>query len=156
MSISINATASAVDPSTYQASFKQRGQDFKALDSALQSGDLSSATTAFAALQKDIQGGSAKGPGGKMFASGTQASKDLAAVQTALSSGDVAGAQKAFATLKTDMKAARGAHHGHHAGGAGAAGGADPDHDGDSGVQGAAAPQTSANQTVGTLLNTQA
>jgi hypothetical protein len=109
-----NQTTAQYQPSL-EGPFKQRFQDFRALQSALQSGNLSDAQSAFAAFQNDIQNGS-KDPG--TLGNGTQqaqTAKDLQALGDALKSGDVAAAQKAFATVKQDMQAMRGQHHhGHH------------------------------------------
>jgi ribosomal protein S20 len=101
-------SASNTYATQFQSQFKQRATDFKALGSALQSGDLAGAQTAFASLPKDSSSS----------ASGTnpnsQATKDLEALKNALQSGDVAGAQQAFATMRQDMQKAHKSGHGHH------------------------------------------
>lgn len=106
---SVSQSQSTFDPSAMKAQFKQRRQDFQSLQDALQSGDLSAAQSAFAALQKDA-------PAGKADKSkdNSPMSKDFQALQTALQSGNISDAQKAFATLQQDMKTARAAHHHHH------------------------------------------
>ncbi len=86
--------------------FQQRNDAMNSLDQALGSGDLTSAQTAFSALQSLApQGGKAPGGSDSPFA------KDMAAVSSALQSGDMATAQSAFATLKQDMAAHKGHHH---------------------------------------------
>jgi hypothetical protein len=95
--------------SSYQAQFstgfRQTMQDFRALGSALQSGDLSSAQSAFATLQKDIQ----NSPRLQQLVgdTSTQAGKDFQALQSALQSGDLSSAQKAFASLQQDFQSMR-------------------------------------------------
>ena len=113
----INAATTAYQTSV-QSSFNQRAQDFKALQTALQSGDVTSAQQAFASVQKDMQNaaqaaGATSNPSGQPSKIGT----DFQTLQSALQSGDLSGAQSAFATLKQDMQstgAAHGAHHHHH------------------------------------------
>jgi hypothetical protein len=110
---STTGSAAAYTPPPISSDMKQRMQDFQSLSQALQSGDLSSAQSAFATLQSNLTQNSS---GPSPFSDpNSQASKDLAAVGTALKSGDVSGAQDAMATLQKDMKAARGGHHHHHA-----------------------------------------
>ncbi len=119
--------------------FKQRKQDFSALSSALQSGDLAGAQKAFSALQQDTQalrqsrsGQGADQDGDNDGSKTSQASQASQASQNgktsmqdlmnqlkqALSSGDLQGAQQAFATLQQNRQA--NGHHHHHHGGAGA------------------------------------
>jgi len=98
----------------------QFSTDLGALQTALQSGDLSGAQKAFAALQSDMQqmrqtqGGQQAQKthhhhhhhgGGAQNAQNTTSNpfSDLAAVGSALQNGDLSGAQKAFATLQQDM-----------------------------------------------------
>ena len=109
VSTTTNPYSQTIDPS----SFKQRRHDFKALANALQSGDLSSAQSAFAALQKDLPNASqasATPPVGQT----SQAATDFQTLQSALNSGDLSGAQKAFASLKTDLQSTKGARGHHH------------------------------------------
>jgi hypothetical protein len=152
----ISATTSpyyqAIDPS----SFKQRSQDFKALANALQSGDLSSAQSAFAAFQKDLpsssQASSSQANSSQPFGQNSQANKDFQTLQNSLASGDISGAQSAFTALKKDLKSAggvQGSHHHHH-------------HHGSNAAATNSASSTSANTTgsdssaVNSLLNIQA
>ena len=109
----VSSTLSSYPPDT-QSPWKRPGQDFKALQSALQSGDLTGAQQAFATLQQDQQNAphAAKGPGASALA--TQVSQDFQALQSALSSGDLSGAKQAFATLKQDLQGAGRSRHAHH------------------------------------------
>ena len=117
----VSLTLTTIQISVQSAS-NQPVQDYKALQSALKSGDLSGAQTAFAALQKDLQPSSQTGQASSAAGQGTQMSqggKDLEALANALSSGDLSGAQQAFASLQQDMQATgqvRRHHHHHHAG----------------------------------------
>jgi ribosomal protein S20 len=98
-----------------RSEFKQRGQDFKVLDSALQAGDLSGAQKAFASLQQDMQNiQGSRSQQGQNQQQNSPFANDMKALSDALGSGDMSAAQKAFATLKQDMQAARQAHGGQH------------------------------------------
>ena len=112
--------------STYQTDVQsprnQSVQAFKALQSALQSGDLSGAQTAFAALQKDLQPPSPTTQASSAAGQSTQMSEggqDLETLANALSSGDLSGAKQAFASLQQDLQGTgrAGRHHHHHHGG---------------------------------------
>jgi hypothetical protein len=81
----------------------------QALQSALSSGNLSSAQQDFASVSSDVSGMLQGAPSSQS----QQPAADLQALQSALNTGNLAGAQKDFATLKTDLQAA-GKHHGHH------------------------------------------
>jgi thioredoxin-like negative regulator of GroEL len=80
-------------------------QTFGQLTSALQSGDLSAAQSAYSTVSQAV-GSNPNSP----FA------QALAQIGDALQSGDVGKAQAALATLQQQMQAAKGAphHHGHH------------------------------------------
>jgi DNA-binding FadR family transcriptional regulator len=108
-----NVSSATCTCQSYAAGFKQRIQDFKSLNDALQSGDLTAAQTAFAAFQKDVQNSPQASRNSQLSDQNTQAAKDLQALQDALKSGDMSAAQQAFASLKQDLKAGH-AHHGHH------------------------------------------
>jgi ribosomal protein S20 len=121
MTVSSVSSAQNTYQTDVQSAWKQRAQDFKALQSALQSGDISSAQQAFAALQKDQQSSSqATSATSATSATGqnSQLANDFQALQSALSSGDLSSAQQAFSALKQDMQGAgrTGHHHHHHAG----------------------------------------
>jgi hypothetical protein len=109
-------SSSSVNP--YQAqladAFQQRGQDFKALGTALQSGDLAGAQQAFAALKTDTT--TIQSAQSQPSWQNSPVSQDMKTLESALNSGDLSGAQKAFATLQQDVQAVRKSHggHGHH------------------------------------------
>jgi hypothetical protein len=120
----IGSTLNAYQPHV-QSNFKQRQQDVQNLASALQSGDLTGAQTAFAALQKLRQG--QQTPSGQQGNNATNPIRtDFTALGKALQSGDISGAQSAFATLQKDVQSLQqgqggqqvgGHHHHHHHGG---------------------------------------
>ena len=105
----VNYQSTQTDPTKDQ--FKQ---DFQAVQTALQSGDLSAAQDAFSKLQELQKQHAPKNGSGQNSSNPMQ--KDMSALQSALSSGNLQDAQSAFSQLQTDMKA-KGAHHGHHHGG---------------------------------------
>jgi hypothetical protein len=141
MSISAISSTTSLYQNQLQSDIKQRSQDFMALQSALQSNDLTGAQKAFAAFQQDLQGPSAaskKSPN-------DQAANDLKALQTALQSGDLATAQQAFATLKQDVQSAHKAHHHHH-----------QDNNGDANGSGSASTPPAASVPANGIFNQQA
>jgi hypothetical protein len=96
-----------------QVNFKQVKADFQNLTQALQSGNITAARQAFAALQKDSpQIAQALSQSGQN--SSNPQSSALQALSTALQSGNVADAQKALASLQQAHKG----HHHHHGGAA--------------------------------------
>jgi hypothetical protein len=107
------------DPTVYQnyasSPFQHVKSDFAALGKALNSGDLTTAQTAFTTLQSDLQA-AGQTQSGQQTGATSQLSADLAALGKAIQSGNVSDAQKAFQTLQKDMQQARKAHH-HHDGG---------------------------------------
>jgi len=127
MSISSVSNSTNLQSSQMSDAFKQRKQDFAALASALQSGDLAGAQKAFATLQQDkLAIGQAQGGQGNNSSAVSQSSQGGATsmqdlmnqLKQALSSGDLQGAQQAFASLQQNMQANRGhGHHHHHGGG---------------------------------------
>jgi hypothetical protein len=100
-----------------------RGRAMKALVDGINSGDLTSAKTAFDALEKDRQRGGAAASSTSGATTGTsQRDQDIAALGKALDSGDADAAKQALAKLRDDGKNAAGAtqgahphHHGHKA-----------------------------------------
>jgi hypothetical protein len=138
---------------TVQSPWKQEAKDFKALRSALKSGDLSGAQTAFAALQQDAANTSqtASSTSGSTSASGQPdpLTSAFQALQSALQSGNLSGAQSAFASIQEDLQnsgSTQSAHHHHHHHGADAASGSS---------QGPGTESTSAS-SVSPLLDAQA
>jgi hypothetical protein len=128
-----NPYTQSLQSSPLSDAFKQSKQDFAALGSALQSGDLAGAQKAFAALQQDkstisqARGGQGSDSDGSSSTvsqtaqssqSGTSSVQDLMnQLKQALGSGDLQGAQQAFASLQQNMQASRGHGHHHHGGG---------------------------------------
>ena len=112
---SISAVSSITDPYriTGQQNLGQIGQDFKAIGSALQSGDLSTARTALTTFQQDLQAASKTGAT-QIFGKNSQANADYKSLAAALQSGDLSAAQKAFASLQTDLRLVHKGHHHHH------------------------------------------
>jgi ribosomal protein S20 len=114
----VSSTVNPYQPDV-QSPWKQRAQDFKALQSALQSGDLSGAQQAFAAFQKDMPASAQAAQTAQANSASTpnsQGAKDFQALQSALGSGDLSGAQQAFASLQKDLQSAgsTGRRHHHH------------------------------------------
>ena len=114
-----SATNSYTNP--YQTNFRQGVQDFQSLASALQSGNLSGAQSAFSSLEQDLPGISqVLQAGANSSASGTSTNpigQALQSLSSALQSGDISGAQQAFASLQQGLQATQGtghAHRGHH------------------------------------------
>ena len=106
MSVSAVSTTSASPQGT------TRGGPMKSLIDGINSGDLTSAKTAFDTLQKNRPGATAS--------SGTtsQRDQDIAAIGKALDSGDADAAKQALAKLRDDRENAGAAqdtqrHHGH-------------------------------------------
>jgi len=124
--MTVSATSSgAASAADWQKQFQQVRQDFATLAQALQTGDLSTAQQAYAALQKDLPNSSgAASPSGA-----ATPNSPLAKLGQALQSGDLPGAQQAFAA----MQQARHGHHHHHATASApeAAAAKDADNDGD-------------------------
>jgi len=126
MSVSGVSSSSTVTQTDWRSLVNQFKQDFKQLASSLQSGDLTGAQKAYAALQQLLQSNQSGGQSSNaQQASSTNnpIQNDFAALGSALQSGDLSSAQSAFSQLQTDMKAAvqngssaavQSAHHGHH------------------------------------------
>lgn len=112
MSIAAVGSGSNDQVSTVYANYQQRMKAFKALSSAMQSGDLADAQKALATFQQYT-------PGDAQNATGQNStiSTDFANMANALNSNDMAGAQKAFGTLQQDMQKIHGHHHHGHRGG---------------------------------------
>jgi hypothetical protein len=104
MTVSGISSVSGAYQTDAQNPSKQRVQVLKELQASLQTGDLSGARQAFAALQKDLQtvcqtAISSGTPG----SNGTRIASNFQALQSALNSGDLSTAQQAFAGLKQDI-----------------------------------------------------
>jgi len=103
--------------SSLQTLSMQPKQDLLALQTDLNSGNITGAQKDFATFQQDALNLS-NNPNGKQGSPPTvssTASTDLQALQSALSSGDVTGAKKALAAFQLDLQSAGKAHK-HHGG----------------------------------------
>jgi len=96
-----------------QSDFGQTVQDFNAIGSALQSGDLTTAQSELTTFQQALQG-SLSAPATQPFGKNSQANADYQNLTSSLQSGNLAGAQKAFTSLKNDLNPTQAAHRGHH------------------------------------------
>jgi len=115
---SISSVASATSPyqTTNQSGFSQLVQNFNAIGTALQSGDLSSAQSALTTFQQSVQG-SSQATASQPFGKNSQANTDYQSLTSSLQSGNLASAQKAFTSLQKDLKptqTTQAAHKGHH------------------------------------------
>jgi len=116
--MTISSISSVTDPyQTYptnrQNHFAQFRQNFQAIGSALQAGDLQAAQQAFVDLQQLLSNSAA----GNQTQSGqvNLFTPDMNALSKALSgTGNLNDAQAAFAKLQQDMQAVQGHHHHHH------------------------------------------
>jgi hypothetical protein len=112
-SISANTAAYTTATNNNNLPGGQLGQDFQSLAKALSSGDLTSAKTAFASIQTDIQNGPGGSASSSTSSSGSSSSSNpLQALASALKSGNLQDAQQAFAALQQSGKG----HHHHHKG----------------------------------------
>jgi outer membrane protein assembly factor BamD (BamD/ComL family) len=103
MSISALSSNLVSDLSQQQNPFQQVKQDFKQLASALQSGDLSDAQSAFSSIQTLLQ---SQSPSGSPALAGSKTiQSDFSQLGQALQSGDLSQATSAFSQLKTDVQA---------------------------------------------------
>jgi len=110
---SVSATANPYQ-SVPQNSFGEILKDFKAIGSALQAGDPSSAQSALATFQQVLQG-NGQTQASQPFGQNSQANTDYQSLVSSIQSGDLSGAQKAFSSLQTDLKSIHKGHHHHHA-----------------------------------------
>jgi hypothetical protein len=119
---SISSASSTANPfqMTNQNAFTQFVNDFNAIGSALQSGNLSAAQSALAEFQEDLPGNS-QTSNNQPFGSNTQANTDYQNLVSALKSGNLSAAQTAYAGLQNDLQGAETAktHHHHHHGSSG-------------------------------------
>jgi hypothetical protein len=159
MTVSSVFSATSLYQPENQALFQQQAQDFNTLASALQSGNLSTAQSAFTSWQQDLT--SIAPPNqqstqqSQPFGSNSQANSDFQSLSSALQSGDISSAQQAFANLKQDLQSSgsvRGHHHHHRTG-------TQNNSNTSIGAQGtatSAAATAAAAQAIGGTLNTQA
>jgi hypothetical protein len=119
MNITDISTTTSYSSTNVQNPRQRTFQDLRSLAQSLQSGDLTSAQSAFATWQNDLQSNansnSTSDPNATQpFGNNAKANSDVQALQSALQSGDLNGAQKAFATLKQDLRGTHHAHRAHH------------------------------------------
>jgi outer membrane protein assembly factor BamD (BamD/ComL family) len=103
MSISALSSNLISDLSQQQNPFREIRQDFQQLASALQSGDLTDAQSAYSNIQQVLQGNSGSSNSG----GSSTLQNDFAALGQALQSGDLSTAQSAFSQLQSDVQATR-------------------------------------------------
>src|SRR5208337_560624 len=90
-----------------QNPFQQIQQDFNQLASALQSGDLTDAQSAYSNIQQ-LLGGNQNSSNSNTGSNGSNPiQNDFAALGQALQSGDLTQAQSAFLQLQNDVQAAQ-------------------------------------------------
>jgi hypothetical protein len=100
----------------YQSGFGQMVQNFNAIGSALQAGDLTTAQSALTTFQQALPGSSSTSAS-QPFGKNSQANTDYQSLTSSLQSGNLASSQKAFTSLQKDLKPAQttqAAHKGHH------------------------------------------
>ena len=100
---------------TYQKSVNQFVQDFQAIGTALQSGNLAGAQGALNTFQQYLQANSTASAT-QPFGKNGSANTDYQNLVTALQSGNLTSAQQAYSSLQTDLKAVGKGHHHHHHG----------------------------------------
>ncbi len=96
-------------PQHWQNPFQEIKQDFQQLASALQSGNLSGAQSAYSNIQQLLQGnqGSSTSNTSSTSTGSNTLQNDFLALGQALQSGDLSTAQSAFAQLQSDFQASR-------------------------------------------------
>jgi ribosomal protein S20 len=115
---SISSVSPVTNPyqTNYQAGYGQMVQNFDAVGSALQSGDLATAQSALTTFQQALPGSSSTSAS-QPFGKNSQANTDYQSLTSSLQSGNLASAQKAFTSLQKDLKPAQSTqatHKGHH------------------------------------------
>jgi len=115
---SISSVSPVTNPcqTNYQAGYGQMVQNFDAVGSALQSGDLATAQSALTTFQQALPASSAS-PASQPFGKNSQANTDYQSLTSSLQSGNLGSAQKAFSSLQKDLQPAQSthaAHKGHH------------------------------------------
>jgi outer membrane protein assembly factor BamD (BamD/ComL family) len=89
-----------------QNPFQQIKQDFDQLASALQSGDLSGAQSAYSNIQQLFQANPGASPSNTTSNGSSTVQNDFATLGQALQSGDLTQAQSAFSQLQSDVRGA--------------------------------------------------
>ena len=108
MSISSLASTLIADLSQqYQQNpLQQIRKDFKQLASALQSGDLSGARSAYASIEQLLPANQSSSSSATGSNGSNAIQSDFASLGQALQSGDLSEAQSAFGQLQSDLKTA--------------------------------------------------
>jgi DNA-binding FadR family transcriptional regulator len=91
----------------WQNPFHEIKQDFQQLASALQSGDLSGAQSAYANIEQVLGANSGSSTATTSSSGSSTLQNDFAALGQALQSGDLSTAQSAFSQLQSDVQASR-------------------------------------------------
>lgn len=116
--MSVQGVSASTNPylSNLQSSSSTIASAFQNLATALQSGDLKSAQSAYSQIQSLMQNAQSSQATTGQQASGQQSqfSTDFAALGKALQSGDMSAAQDALKKLGQDMQSTGKAHHHHH------------------------------------------
>jgi hypothetical protein len=99
------AWSSSSDLSQARTDIQQNSQNFKSLRDSLQSGDLSSAQSAYSTLQQQIQTAS-QSVGQNLFDSKSSIGKDFQAIGASLQAGNLGQAQSDFNTFRQDIRTA--------------------------------------------------
>ncbi|MGP8201497.1 MAG: hypothetical protein ACLQU4_18560 [Limisphaerales bacterium] len=115
---SISSTFPATNPyqATNLSAFTQFVNDFNAIGSALQSGNLADAQSAMAEFQQDLP--SQLQTTNQPFGNDTQANTDYQKLAGALNAGNLADARQAYAGLQNDLQGTGKSHRHHHRGAA--------------------------------------
>jgi hypothetical protein len=117
--MSISSVSGSYNPyqsSQVNSTFQQTKTDFQNIGSALQSGNLSSAQSAFNGLQQLLQANQPAGSAASSTASSSSnpLSNDLASLGNALQSGNLNSAKAAYQKLQQDMQSTASTQHHHH------------------------------------------
>jgi len=108
MSISALSSNLIADLSQQQQNpFQEIKQDFRQLASALQSGDLSGAQSAYSSIEQVLGANSGSSASTTSSSGSSTLQNDFAALGQALQSGDLSTAQSAFSQLQSDFQSAR-------------------------------------------------
>jgi hypothetical protein len=115
--ISSATAANSLYATTQPSTQSQLLQNLNSLNTALQSGDTSSAQSALTTLQQTVAGNSPTTSTSQPFGSNTAANTDYNNLVSNVGSGNLSAAQADLSKLQADLKAHHG-HGGHHAHGA--------------------------------------
>jgi len=111
MSISSVSASNNQYQTTNQTGYAQIAQNFQAIGTALQSGNLSSAQSALTTFQQSLPSNSSQTSNSQPFGKNSQANSDYQSMVSALQSGNLSSAQQSYSSLQSDLKSAHGHHH---------------------------------------------